>query len=60
MKSSPTAWVAIAALVTSAFSKEIAPDAELAAELYDSGIRHEEIMMLKEVSKASTQLSIER
>jgi choice-of-anchor B domain-containing protein len=45
---SATAISAIAALVGSALSKEMPVDAERAAELYDSGVRHEQIMMLKE------------
>jgi hypothetical protein len=53
MKSSVKALGAIAAFVGSALSKEVPVDADLAAELYDSGVRHEQIMMLKEVIEAS-------
>lgn len=40
---------AVAAAFGTALAKEVAPNAELAAELYDSGVRHEQIMALKEV-----------
>ncbi|CAH0047663.1 unnamed protein product [Clonostachys solani] len=48
MKSSPSVWSAVASLVAGALAnKEIAVDAERAAELYDNGARHEHIMQLK-------------
>jgi hypothetical protein len=40
---------AVAAAFGTALAKEVAPNAELAAELYDSGVRHEQNMELKEV-----------
>lgn len=40
---------AVAAALGTVLAKEVAPNAELAAELYDSGVRHEQIMALKEV-----------
>ncbi|KAI9159082.1 hypothetical protein HJFPF1_07090 [Paramyrothecium foliicola] len=48
MRASIKTLGAIAAIVGSALSKELPVDAELAAELYDSGVRHEQIMLLKE------------
>ncbi len=49
MKSS-TAILALAALFSSASAKEIAANAELKAQLYDSGVRHEQILKLKNVT----------
>jgi hypothetical protein len=40
---------AIAAFANLALAKEMVPDAELGRTLYDSGIRHMEIMNHKEV-----------
>lgn len=42
--------VALAALSGYAVAKEMVPDEVKAAELFDSGIRHETIMATKEVS----------
>jgi hypothetical protein len=55
MKSSPSVWTAVASFVAGALAnKEIAVDAERAAELYDNGARHEHIMQLKAVSTSHT------
>ncbi|KAI2631056.1 hypothetical protein GGR54DRAFT_635659 [Hypoxylon sp. NC1633] len=45
--------VALAALSSLALAKEMPPDEKLAAELYDSGVRHETIMATKEAYWAS-------
>lgn len=41
--------VALAALSSYAVAKEMVPDEKLAAEIFDSGIRHEHIMATKMV-----------
>ncbi|KFA70787.1 hypothetical protein S40288_09552 [Stachybotrys chartarum IBT 40288] len=48
MKTSTKTWIGLSALFGNALAREMPVDAELAAELYDSGLRHEQIMSLKE------------
>lgn len=47
----------LAVLAASAVGKEIEPNADLAAELYDSGVIHEQIIASKKVT-GSEQLNI--
>ena len=47
----PRALLAVSALLPSvSMAKEMAVDMELKAELFDSGVRHEQIMAMKNVS----------
>jgi hypothetical protein len=46
----PSMILAVAALCSLSVAKETAVDMKLKVELFDSGVRHEQIMSIKKVS----------
>ncbi len=52
------AAIAIVALVTPTWAKEMAVDPVRKAELFDSGVRHEQIMELKKVCELQRILQV--